>query len=179
MNKKNKNLTKGKKFLIIAIICIAIIIAFLIVLKVKKGTKNVDEIGANSDMAEVKMINGNIYAPKDATIVSDKLEEGIVIKDKNQNEWVWIEVPKDASLVYQTAGLDITEFNNENCQKIRYDLKKYVKGIKREEQANLGEDYWIQMADDGTYSKYDPLVSETYDKNLYWLKRTQGCGISY
>jgi hypothetical protein len=36
------------------------------------------------------------YLPEGATIDKehDTLEEGFVIKDKNRNEWVWIEVPK-------------------------------------------------------------------------------------
>lgn len=171
-------------FKIILIIGIIVIIAIAIVLGMKRKSggepsSKEPKTGVTSNEPEVKTLEGNIYYPKDAKVESTKKEEGIVIKDSNQNEWVWVEVPRDASKVYQTSGLGITEFNNENCQKIRFDLKTYVQDIKRSEQSNLGDDYWIQMADDGAYSKYDPLVSESYDRNLDWFKRTKAAGISY
>ncbi len=34
------------------------------------------------------------FLPEDSEIISNSLETGVIIKDKNQNEWVWIEVPK-------------------------------------------------------------------------------------
>lgn len=34
------------------------------------------------------------YLPEGSTIINNNLNTGLTIKDKNQNEWVWIEVPK-------------------------------------------------------------------------------------
>ncbi|MCI8384771.1 MAG: formylglycine-generating enzyme family protein, partial [Clostridia bacterium] len=38
--------------------------------------------------------NTKPFLPEDSEIISDSLETGVIIKDKNNNEWVWIEVPK-------------------------------------------------------------------------------------
>ncbi len=34
------------------------------------------------------------FLPDGATVLEDKLDKGVVIKDSSENEWVWIEVPK-------------------------------------------------------------------------------------
>ena len=38
--------------------------------------------------------NTTPFLPEGAEIISDSLETGVIIKDENDNEWVWIEVPK-------------------------------------------------------------------------------------
>ncbi len=38
--------------------------------------------------------NTKPFLPEDSDIISDSLNTGVIIKDKNNNEWVWIEVPK-------------------------------------------------------------------------------------
>ncbi len=38
--------------------------------------------------------NTKPFLPENSTIISNNLETGIIIKDSNDNEWVWIEVPK-------------------------------------------------------------------------------------
>ena len=53
------------------------------------------------------------------------LDTGLVVKDTNGNEYVWIEVPKLAS-VYPTAGINITEFTEEEYTKIEDNLHKYA-----------------------------------------------------
>lgn len=53
------------------------------------------------------------------------LETGLVVQDKAGNEYVWIEVPKLAS-IYPTAGIGITGFSNEEYSKIEADLQKYA-----------------------------------------------------
>ena len=47
----------------------------------------------------------------------DSISEGLVITDGYGNEYVWVEVPK-ADEVYQTAGLSITAFTDEEYGKI-------------------------------------------------------------
>ncbi|MBR3696902.1 MAG: hypothetical protein IKM97_01310 [Clostridia bacterium] len=57
-------------------------------------------------------------------ITNNDLSSGLTIKDSNQNEWVWIVVPKTAE-VYVTAGLKISEFNDTAYDKIETDLRNY------------------------------------------------------
>lgn len=47
----------------------------------------------------------------------DSIDDGLVITDGYGNEYVWVEVPK-ADEVYQTAGLSITAFTDEEYGKI-------------------------------------------------------------
>ena len=53
------------------------------------------------------------------------LDTGLVIVDSSGNEYVWIEVPKLAT-VYPTAGINITEFTDEEYTKIENDLHTYA-----------------------------------------------------
>ena len=53
------------------------------------------------------------------------LETGLIIKDTQGNEYVWIEVPKVFS-VYQTAGINLTEFTADDYTNIETDLKNYT-----------------------------------------------------
>lgn len=53
------------------------------------------------------------------------LDTGLVIQDSSGNEYVWIEVPRLAS-VYPTAGISITEFTDEEYTKIENDLQTYA-----------------------------------------------------
>lgn len=53
------------------------------------------------------------------------LDTGLVIKNSSGDEYVWIEVPKLAS-VYSTAGISITEFTEDEYIKIENDLQTYA-----------------------------------------------------
>lgn len=53
------------------------------------------------------------------------LDTGLVIADSSGNEYVWIEVPKLAT-VYPTAGINITKFTDEEYTKIENDLHTYT-----------------------------------------------------
>ena len=53
------------------------------------------------------------------------LSNGLVIKDAEGNEYVWIEVPKTAE-VYPTAGLEITNFTETEYTAIETDLHAYT-----------------------------------------------------
>ena len=71
------------------------------------------------------------------------LDEGLVIIDANENEWVWIEVPKTLE-VYQTAGLNIVEFTDDDYVKIYEDLVNYVETYKDSNNKGTlsGTDNW-------------------------------------
>ena len=53
------------------------------------------------------------------------LDTGLVIENSDGDEYVWIEVPKLAS-VYPTAGISITEFTEDEYAKIENDLQNYA-----------------------------------------------------
>ena len=73
--------------------------------------------------------------PSKNEITNNDLSTGLTIKDENQNEWVWIVVPKTAN-VYKTAGVGQTlpavPDNSENSiyTKIEADLRKYCETDK-------------------------------------------------
>lgn len=53
------------------------------------------------------------------------LDTGLVIENSDGDEYVWIEVPKLAS-VYPTAGISITDFTDDEYAKIENDLQNYA-----------------------------------------------------
>ena len=53
------------------------------------------------------------------------LDTGLIIQDNSGNEYVWIEVPRLAS-VYPNAGISIKDFTDEEYNKIEDDLHKYA-----------------------------------------------------
>ena len=71
----------------------------------KAGTKvtNPASYGENPTAQATADGEGKFFAkPNDATYVDGTVDTGVVIRDKNQNEWVWVPVD-DASIMYQTA----------------------------------------------------------------------------
>ena len=83
-------------------------------------------------------INGDtITIPKGFQVSMSKsmniVKNGLVIRDKNQNEWVWVEVP---SKVFKTAT------NETEYEKIETDLKEYVKEYRlNSEKSEISADW--------------------------------------
>ena len=70
--------------------------------------------------------NRNPYLPKGFRQVSGTtLDNGLTIQDSTGNQYVWVEVPKTKE-VYPTAGLEITEFTNDEYTAIETDLHTYT-----------------------------------------------------
>ena len=70
-----------------------------------KGTQieNPASYGENPTAQATADGEGKFFAkPNDATYIDGTVDTGVVIRDKNQNEWVWVPVD-DASIMYQTA----------------------------------------------------------------------------
>ena len=84
------------------------------------------------------------------------LEDGLVIIDANGNEWVWIEVQKTIE-VYPTAGLNVSNFTDEEYLKIYEDLENYTSVYRDSDNkgALTGEDEWYEGCG---------LESNEYDK---------------
>ena len=71
--------------------------------------------GSNTNFTNIDTAKSNPAGavPAGSTVIEPDANKGIVIKDKNNNEWVWIEVPKDTAfsgLTIATTGT-ITEQN--------------------------------------------------------------------
>ena len=74
-------------------------------------------------------------------IVENDANKGIVIKDKNENEWVWVEVPR--ATVF--AGLTIdttTELTEQNYNNIKDKLITYA-GVYRNSSDSQNRNDWI------------------------------------
>ena len=108
-------------------------------------------------------------------IVENDANKGIVIKDKNENEWVWVEVPR--ATVF--AGLTIdttTELTEQNYNNIKDKLITYA-GVYRNGSDSQNRNDWIDewYAMDG-----DTLVTAS-TSNLTDKQKalTNGCGLTY
>ena len=67
--------------------------------------------------------------PENSTVLEDDANNGIVIKDSNNNEWVWIEVPK--TKVFAGLTINITgTLTNQNYTDIKNKLIAYA-GVYR------------------------------------------------
>ena len=90
----------------------------------------------------------NTFTKKEGTI-----DTGLVIKDANENEYVWVVVPRTTT-VYATTGLGKTTFTDADYTSIENDLKEYTK----------------------TYRGSTSFITDTWyadDKNEGWLSETE------
>ena len=101
-------------------------------------------------------------------IVENDANKGIVIKDKNENEWVWVEVPK--TTVFTGLTIDTTkELTEQNYNEIRDKLINYAKEYRKEEYP----DEWYAM--DGS-----TLITENTENITEEQKKLKnGCGLTY
>ena len=107
--------------------------------------------------------------PAGSTVIEPDASKGIVIKDKNNNEWVWIEVPKDTAfsgLTIDTTGT-LTE---QNYTDIKNKLIAYATTYR---EGDNWTDEWY--AEDGR-----TLVTAS-TSNLTETQKalTNGCGLTY
>lgn len=90
------------------------------------------------------------------------IKTGLVIKDKNDNEWVWIEVPKT---IFTTAK------NAEDYNNIKADLITYVADYRD----NNYTDEWYNgcgIENQSTYTTmYNKMLSSIYTNGGFWISR--------
>lgn len=111
------------------------------------------------------------YLPSGFTRDEDtNLDNGLVIRDSESNEYVWIEVPK-TDTVYATAGLKITEFSATELASIKADLVSYAKDYRKDGY----DDTWYSgcgIADSNTYTdKYNKMLKSVYQNGGFWIGR--------
>ena len=153
--------------------------------KTEQAQKNEEEtlsdiesmlINVDFDNVNLQDTNPAKAMPSGVTILENDANKGIVIKDKNNNEWVWVEVPK--TTVFEDLKIDTTkELKNQNYNDIKNKLIEYV-GIYRNGSVSQTRNNWKDEWYDGcsiTSEKY----TETYQKMLksiytyggFWIGR--------
>ena len=100
------------------------------------------------------------------------LETGLVIQDSSGNEYVWIEVPKLAS-VYPTAGIGIKDFTDEEYQKIENDLHTYASTYRNGTSAS--DTYFSEESTGLSSTEYTELkhkmLKSVYQHGGFYISR--------
>ena len=112
--------------------------------------------------------------PANSTVVEADASKGIVIKDKNNNEWVWIEVPK--TTVFSGLTIDTTNtLTEQNYADIKNKLIDYATTYR---EGSSGQGYnWT----DEWYAKDGSTLITASTSNLTEAQKalTNGCGLTY
>ena len=104
----------------------------------------------------------------------DSIDDGLVITDGNGNEYVWVEVPR-TDTVYPNAGINITEFTDEEYTKIESDLNEYTKDYKKNTDYR---DVYYEDSTNGWYkneAEYNmakkKMLKSIYQNEGFWVGR--------
>ena len=131
--------------------------------KIESEEKEIEVVGLPSNSQTTPYLPSNEFS-----IVEFDLNKGVTIKDKNNNTYVWIEVPKTTD-VYKTSGLDINNFTTDVYEKIYNDLKTYTQDYKD----NNSSDEWYSGCGIETKEKYDNLkntmLKSIYQNGGFWI----------
>lgn len=108
-------------------------------------------------------------------IVEADANKGIVIKDKNENEWVWVEVPK--TTVFSGLGIDTTStLTAQNYTDIANKMITYA-GVYRKGSVNQ-ECNWTDEWYDGCgltqqeyIEAYQSMLKSVYTYGGFWIGR--------
>ena len=106
--------------------------------------------------------------PANSTVVEADASKGIVIKDKNNNEWVWIEVPK--TTVFSGLTIDTTNtLTEQNYTDIKNKLIAYAT-IYRDSST---DEYYsgCGMTSDEYTAAYQKMLKSIYIYGGFWIGR--------
>ena len=113
--------------------------------------------------------------PANSTVIEADANKGIVIKDKNNNEWVWIEVPK--TTVFSDLTIDTTgTLTEQNYTDIKSKLISYATTY-REGKSGQGcnwTDEWYNgcgMTSDEYTTAYQKMLKSIYIYGGFWIGR--------
>ena len=123
--------------------------------------------------AEYKDIKGDTVTIPEGFSVSmsptmNIIDNGLVAKDKNDNEWVWVEVPK-------TVFVRATK--SDDYDNIKADLITYATDYREGSQGQgyNWPDQWYSgcgVEDSNTYAKmYNEMLSSIYTNCGFWISR--------
>ena len=136
----------------------------------------IDEIigGAEITGVDTEVTNPAGAMPTGATVIHGDASEGIVIRDENGNEWVWVEVPKTAE-VYPTAGIKLDEDNitDDECTTIYNDLANYANAYREEGYEDTF--YSVEQAGFSGPEEYNDeknnMIRSLYKYGGFWIGR--------
>ena len=98
----------------------------------KAGTKvTTVNYGENSTAQATADGAGNVFAkPNDATYVEGTVDTGVVIKDKNNNEWVWVPVD-DPTIMYEESEAGIALAGDTGVKTNKYSKGNILSEVDR------------------------------------------------
>ena len=142
----------------------------------KQKLSNMENLLGSYNLKNVNTADTNPAAtiPENSIVLEDDANNGIVIKDKNENEWVWVEVPK--TTVFSDLTIDITqELTEQNYTDIKNKLIEYVGAYRK---GSATQNYsWT----DEWYAKDGESLITASTENLTKEQKalTNGCGLTY
>ena len=114
--------------------------------------------------------------PAGATVIQGDANKGIVIRDENGNEWVWVEVPRTTD-VYSTTTLssitDVDNITDEQCTIIYNDLATYAGAYRQdgfEDTFYSTEQHGFSGPEEYNKAKNNMLRS-VYKNGGFWIGR--------
>ena len=122
------------------------------------------------------------YMPGDrfTKVEGTNLANGLTIQDTDGNQYVWVEVPKTAT-VYPTAGLNITEFTTDDYTNIENDLHTYTMTYRKGKSTTETsyKDEWYEdtnnTADWYTQEQYtaqkQKMLKSVYQNGGFWVAK--------
>ena len=132
------------------------------------------------DNVEFKNINtqdtkpGKVL-PTNVTILENDGNKGIVIKDQNNNEWVWVEVQK--TTVFAGLTIDTTkELTEQNYNDIRDKLIAYAETYRKgsaTQSCNWADEWYdgCGMTSDEYTEAYQKMLKSVYTYGGFWIGR--------
>ena len=110
--------------------------------------------------------------PKGATIIEGDATKGIVIKDSNENEWVWVEVPKT---IYTNSEY-LTNATTPTSDTDYINIEKIMQNYAKDYRNSSYKDEWYSEEQYGlTQTEYNELkqkmLKSVYDNGGFWIGR--------
>ena len=133
--------------------------------------------GTGTNFSNVNKSDSNPagVVPANSTVVEADANKGIVIKDKNNNEWVWVEVPK--TTVFSGLTIDTTgTLTEQNYTDIKNKLIEYV-ATYREGKLGQGKnwtDEWYEgcgLTSEEYTAIYQKMLKSIYSYGGFWIGR--------
>ncbi len=122
----------------------------------------------NFSNINMKDTNPSRAMPENVTILENDANKGIVIRDKNGNEWVWVEVPK--TTVFTDLTIDTTKgLTEQNYTDIKNKLITYVSTYRYS-----WTDEWYEgcgLTSDEYIETYQKMLKSVYIYGGFWIGR--------
>ena len=116
--------------------------------------------------------NTNPFLPDGAEVIENDLSKGVVIKDSNENEWTWIEVPKSI-YINSEYNEGTAPVSSEDYGKIESILQNYVKDYRESDY----KDTWYSEEQHGFASAEEynnhknAMLKSVYENGGFYIGR--------